>query len=162
MSQLAGLRPSVAGLRRLGPGAGRAFDALLRLGGEASKRELAEALGQRTSNLTRKGGALDRLVSAKMVARNGNAVRVLAGFGSALEAARRAGAEDEAADAQRALHRRDRAVLAYMQDSNELGAKRLDRAAEEHETARAAYKTARDGEGSGSRDEGAITRMEAG
>ncbi len=55
LSQLAGLRASVAGLRWLGPGAGRAFDALLRLGGVAHKRALADALGTRTSNLTRKG-----------------------------------------------------------------------------------------------------------
>ncbi len=161
MSQPPALRASVSGYRRLGPGAGRAFDALKRLGGVAHKRALADALGTRTSNLTRKGGALARLVDARMAERDGDEVRVLADWPEALEAARQAGAESEAADAQRALHRKDRAAFAYRQEPSELGGKRLEKAAEEQEVARVAYKAARDSGGLGSRDEGAIAKMEA-
>ena len=84
MSHLPALRPSVADLPRLGPGAQRVLDALLRVGGAAHKRALANALGVRTSNLTRKGGALRRLVGAGIVGWDGNFVWVLPAWREAL------------------------------------------------------------------------------
>jgi hypothetical protein len=76
-------------------------------------------------------------------------VRVRPGWPQALEAARRGGAEDEAAAAQRALHRKDRALRDHHQDpENEVAEQRLVNATTEHEEARAEYRASRDGTGS--------------
>ncbi len=82
-----------------------------------------------------------------MLERDGDEVCVLAGWPGALEDAWRTGLEDEAARAQSALYSRDRALFAYRQDPNEIGGRRLEKAAQEHAVARDAYCDARDGKG---------------
>jgi putative DNA primase/helicase len=145
LSHLPALRASVAGLPRLGPAAQRVLNALLRVGGTAHKRALANALGMRTNNLTRRGGALRRLVEAGIVAWEGDFVWVLPAWHEALEAARERGAEDEAAEAQRALHALERAEWAYGFDpGNDSIRNALGRAQAAHSDAERAYRDARD------------------
>jgi len=113
LSQLASLRPSVAGLKRLGPRAGQVLEALLRTGGKLRKGTLAEAVGMRTGNLTRRGGVLQWLVDAEIVEREGHLVTLLPSWPEALEAARRRGAEVEASELQRTRHALQRARWAH-------------------------------------------------
>jgi putative DNA primase/helicase len=145
LGPLPALRPSVAGLPRLGPSAQRVLDALLRFGGTAHKRALANALETRTSNLTRKGGALRRLVEAEIVGWEGNFVWALPAWREALEAARKRGAEDEAVEVQRALHALERAQRSHGLDpDNDSVWKALGSAQAAHSAARGAYRDAKD------------------
>ncbi len=138
---LRSLRGGVARAKRLGPRAGEAFEKLLRAGGESTVREVRDMLGMRYPRDARR--VLKALEEAGLVEMQGDAVRVLSGWEEALQAARRAGAEDEAGAAQRALHKKDRARRAREEDRNDLTSRRLSRATREHDEARATYRAAR-------------------
>lgn len=136
-ADLSQLRYAVAGVPRLGPGAGRVMEVLVAvLGGEGDKRELARALGMRTSNLTRRAGPLHRLYAAGIVERDGDVVRAAPEWEMPLEAARADGLEEEALEAQRAYHRLERAERAHQREGSELSQKRRDKAREDYQDKR--------------------------
>ncbi len=126
------LRRSLPGLPRLGPGATRLLDCLLRRGGEADVKTLRTMLGVRyPSDLTRKDRPLDRLLTAGVVSLDGDVVGLADGWRDKLEARTSADLEPEQAEVQRAQHRLDRAIRDHGPESGE--AKRVRR---EYEDAR--------------------------
>lgn len=137
-------RRSLPGLPRLGPGAGRVLEALIQAGGDTQKGELAASLNTRTSNLTRRGGPLDKLEQAGVVERDGGEVRLTAEWRDKLEQANAAGLEAEQDEVQRLYHHLERRQRDHDREDSELSGKRRDQARDEHDAAKHNFKEARE------------------
>ena len=99
------LRHAAPRVWRLGPRAGIATLALLRSGGTLSYEHLASKLGiSRASDLRRRGGVLERMVSFGMVVCSEDNVSLTPTWNDALEQAREEGREEQAEMRQRSLH----------------------------------------------------------
>jgi Primase C terminal 1 (PriCT-1) len=102
LSDLKKLRHAAPGVWRVGPRAGMATLALLRSGCTLSYEQLASKLGiSRGSNLRRKGGVLERMVSVGMVECSETNVSLTPTWNDALKQAREEGREEQAEMRQR-------------------------------------------------------------